>query len=193
LTQNSIGMWTLLMLPLFVTLETSLLAGLEHADKNWKQLLALPVPRSTVYLSKLLVTIALLWTAHAVLIAGTIASAALLQRLQPTFAFGAMPWRLLLEPMTKVSAAALFALSIQHWVSLRWQSFTAAMGFGMCAMFIGFVAVNSNEWGPWYPWSLTMHATRPGDAVKLIGTALAGAVVVASLGCWDFSRREVAS
>ena len=65
------------------------------------------------------------------------------------------------------------------------------MGFGMCAMFIGFVAVNSNEWGPWYPWSLTMHATRPGNGPQLIATALAGAVVVGALGCWDFTQREV--
>jgi len=193
LTQNSIGMWTLLMMPLFITLETSLLAGLEHTDKNWKQLLALPVPRATVYLSKLLVTIALLWTAHAVLAAGTVASAMLLQRLQPSFTFGAMPWRPLLEPLAKISVASLFALSIQHWVSLRWQSFTTAMGFGMCAMFIGFVAVNSAEWGPWYPWSLTMHATRPEHSTQLIATALGGAVVVCALGAWDFARGEVAS
>ena len=97
----------------------------------------------------------------------------------------------MLLPMAKISAAAMLALSIQHWVSLRWQSFTAAMGFGMCAMFIGFVAANSAEWGPWYPWSLTMHATRPGDSAQLVITALAGAIVVVAFGCWDFSRREV--
>jgi lantibiotic transport system permease protein len=192
LTQNTVGMWTLLMMPLFLTLETSLLAGIEHADRNWKQLLALPVPRASVYLSKLLVTIALLLTAHAVLAVGTIASAALLHRLQPSISFGAMPLRALFVPVAKISAASLLALSIQHWVSLRWQSFAAAMGFGMCAMFIGFVAVNSPEWGSWYPWSLTMHATRTEHAFRLIGGALLGALCVTAFGCWEFSRREVA-
>ncbi|MEO8028105.1 MAG: ABC transporter permease, partial [Bryobacteraceae bacterium] len=57
IVRNSVALWTILMMPLFVTLETSLLAGLEHTDKNWKTLLALPAPRWTIYASKLIVTI----------------------------------------------------------------------------------------------------------------------------------------
>ena len=32
--------WTLLMLPLFVTLQSALLSGLEHRNGQWKQLFA---------------------------------------------------------------------------------------------------------------------------------------------------------
>ena len=74
LAQNVTAMWTILLMPLFITLETSLLAGIEHADKNWKNLLALPAPRWSIYLSKLIVTVLLLWAAHAVLIALTTAA-----------------------------------------------------------------------------------------------------------------------
>ena len=35
-------LWVFLMLPLFVTLESALLAGLEHGERQWKHLLALP-------------------------------------------------------------------------------------------------------------------------------------------------------
>src|SRR5687768_8102979 len=40
--QSVLVLWALLMLPLFVTLESALLAGLEHANQQWKHLLALP-------------------------------------------------------------------------------------------------------------------------------------------------------
>ena len=37
--------WTVLMLPLFITLEAALVAGLDHAENQWKSLFARPVPR----------------------------------------------------------------------------------------------------------------------------------------------------
>lgn len=192
LVNNTVLLWTLLMMPLFVTLETSLLAGLEHTEKNWKHLLALPAPRWTVYMSKLAVAVAMLWAAHALLIVGTLASGTALRALQPALELSALPWSPLVLPLVKISASAMLALTIQHWVSLRWQSFTAAMGFGMCTMVIGFVAANSNEWGPRCPWSLALHTLRAGTAAShLLIASLGGAVVVAALGCREFSRREI--
>src|ERR1022692_3414415 len=162
MVRQTVEVWTLLMMPMFVTLETSLLAGLENTGKNWKSLLALPVlpgvfqacekrglentgknwksllalpsPRWTVYVSKLVVTITLLWAAHAVLIGGTIGSGLLLKLLHPALNLGRMPLSPFVLPMLRVSVSALLAVAIQHWVSLRWHSYTAAMGFGMCAM-----------------------------------------------------------
>jgi hypothetical protein len=181
------------MMPLFVTLETSLLAGLEHTDKNWKTLLALPAPRWTIYLAKLIVTIAMVWAAMAILAGGLIATATMLKYIQPVLKLGDMPLGLLLWPLLRVAVSCLLAVTIQHWVSLRWQSFTAAIGFGMTVMVMGFIAVNSATWGRWFPWSMPIHAIRKaatGEA-NLMLVAVAGAVVVAAVGCWEFSRREI--
>ena len=193
LSQNVTMMWTLLLMPLFITLETSLLAGLEHADKNWKNLLALPSPRWTVYFSKLLVAASLLWLAHLVLIAGTIVAGHFLMWEKPGLLPNGLPLRPIIVPMAKVSVGVLLALTIQHWVSLRWQSFTAAFGFGMMAMVLGFVAVNSGEWGPRVPWSMPLHLVRAGgqEAWTMLLTSFAVAAIVAAVGCWEFSRRDV--
>jgi hypothetical protein len=191
MSQNTIGLWTLLMMPMFVTLETSLLAGLEHADNNWKNLLALPAPRWMIYISKWLVTIALLWCAHAVLVGATFASGALLRQLRPILGIEELTADPLVSSMIEISALALVALTIQHWVSLRWRSFTVAMGFGMSAMVIGFVAVNSREYGYWWPWATPILALRPrpGQADPLLLT-LTASLVLAALGAWNFSRRD---
>lgn len=195
LTNNTIGLWTLLMLPMFVTLETSLLAGLEHTEKNWKSLLALPVPRWTIYVAKLLVVIAMLWAAHLVLFSLTYGSAWVLRATQPVLGLGVLPVTILVQPLLRISAAALFGLAIQHWVSLRWQSFPAALGFGMCVMILGFVAANSPDWGRWVPWSMPLFTSGLNRAVGVVNPlpiAVAGAVVVTTLGAWHFSKREIA-
>src|SRR5262245_25934891 len=49
---NNIVIWGLLMLTLYITLETALLAGLEHNQQGWKHLAALPIPRTAVYAAK---------------------------------------------------------------------------------------------------------------------------------------------
>ncbi len=193
LTRNTVQLWTLLMLPLFITLETSLLAGLEHTDRNWKFLLSLPIPKWTIYVAKLLVAVALVWVAHAVLIGGTLLSGVLLRQFVPAMKLGALPIATIADPVWKVSLAVLFAITIQHWVSLRWSSFVAAMGFGMGAMVVGFLAVNSAEYGPWVPWSLTLHTLRPrGDfwiSPMVYSAVLASLTAIA--GAWHFSRSEM--
>ena len=71
-------------------------------------------------------------------------------------------------------------------------SFVTAMGFGMSAMVAGFLAVNSAEYGPWVPWSLTLHTLMPrGTAVVNPMTYSAVAALVVGLaGAWHFTRRE---
>ena len=193
MVRQTVEVWTLLMMPMFVTLETSLLAGLENTGKNWKSLLALPAPRWTIYVSKLVVTISLLWAAHVVLIVGTIGSGMLLKSLYPSLSLGSMPLRPFVVPMLTVSVSALLAVAIQHWVSLRWPSYTVAMGFGMCAMIMGIFAVQSALLGSWFPWSLPIRAVLDtgGGQARIIAVAGIGAVIAATIGCWGFVRREI--
>ena len=193
MVHQTVEVWTLLMMPMFVTLETSLLAGLENSGSNWKSLLALPAPRWTIFISKLMVAIALLWAAHLTLVAATIGSGLLLKALMPGLNMGTMPLSPFVLPIIRVSLSALLAVAIQHWVSLRWHSFTVAMGFGMCAMIIGVFAVQSKEFGSWFPWSLPIRAVLDGavgvDRITVV--AVLGAILASIVGCREFVGREI--
>ncbi len=193
LVNNGVGMWTLLLMPLFITLETALLAGLEHHG-NWKSALTLPAPRWMIYAAKLMTAVVLLWAAHAVLACGLYAAAVILRSIQPALALTELPLTPLVRPIAVISVTSLLALTIQHWISLRWQSFTTPIGFGMFAMISGFVAANSMEWGRRWPWSLPLHAVRPTAAgeLDLVTVSLIGAFIVGIAGCIEFSRREIA-
>ncbi len=98
-----------------------------------------------------------------------------------------------LQRLLFFAVAVVSALAIQHWVSLRWQSYTVALGFGMCAMLIGIFAIQSTAFGSWFPWSLPIRAVLNGAAGqdRITAIAVAGATVAAIIGCWEFVKREI--
>lgn len=189
----SFALWAFLMMPLFVTLEAALLAGIEHGDRQWKHLLALPVPRSAHYLAK--------WTALAALLFGTaliftgliaIGGWALMH-IRPEVGLGGWPpWLWLLRRCTGMVVAALFMAAIQLWVSIRWSSFTIAVAAGMSATVAGFL-IGQSRWGHWYPWTMPVQlAIRDGQHAAFAITASAlGTAVVLAFSLWEFSRREL--
>ena len=74
LAQNILLFWALMMLPLFVTLETALLGGVDHNSQQWKHLYALPIPRWAIYAAKSIIALALIGASALVLWGETIAA-----------------------------------------------------------------------------------------------------------------------
>ena len=193
--QSVLVLWTILMLPLFVTLESALLAGLEHANQQWKHLLALPLPRGVHYLAKLLALVAMVALAMAALFLLIPLGGWALAQLQPGFGIaGPVPWAFLLPKVAMIFAAALLMVALQTWVAIRWRSFTIAVATGMTATVMGSLIGQSARFGHYYPWTMPMQIlARDGrhiDFVLVAGTC--GALVVTALALWDFLRRESA-
>ena len=198
LTQLTLLFWAALMMPLYIALEAALVAGLDHAENQWKSLLARPVPRWTWYIAKLIVVVAMLGASTAVLLCGILLAGAILPRLQRELAFGfPVPWASLFRQGTQVAGLAFLSVSIQHWVSLRWRSFSVVTGVGIVGMVVGYVASMSTfrnpDWPQYFPWSLPMLvlSRHPQDVEGALWFSVAIGLVVAAAGCFDFCRREV--
>lgn len=187
------ALWAFLMMPLFVTLEAALLAGIEHSDRQWKHLLALPVPRSAHYLAK--------WAALAGLLVGTalvfvgliaVGGWVLMNVRADSGLAGWPPWWLLLERCAGMVTAALLMAAIQLWISIRWSSFTIAVAAGMSATVIGFI-VGQSRFGHWYPWSMPaqLFLWEGRNAAFALTLSALGAAAVLALSLWEFSRREL--
>jgi len=192
--QGTLIVWTFLMLPLFVTLESALLAGLEHANHQWRHLLALPVPRGVHYLAKQFVLIGLVALAMAVLLVLIALGGWLLGHLQPRLGIaGPPPWELLLPRIGGVFAAALLIIALHTWLAIRWRSFTVAVSIGMVATVAGYLIGQSDRFGPLYPWSMPAQVLADkGERFEFVVIAsVLGAVVVTLIGFVDFLRREV--
>jgi hypothetical protein len=190
--------WAFLMMPLFLTLESALVAGLDHSENQWKSLLARPVARWTFYVAKLLVVMAMIAAATLLLLGGVVMDGLALKRLQSQVTFSIpIPWLAMVRECAQVAGLAFLALTLQHWVSLRWRSFAAPVGVGIVALVIGFSAFAATQqvaaWPQYFPWSLPMLvlSRRPINIEAVLWVSWAVGLVVAAAGCVDFCRREV--
>ena len=210
---QTLVLWCFVLLPLFVALEAALLAGLEHRENTWKQLFALPVRRWTVYVSKLVVGMALVCLSSLVLAAGTAFQGWLLLRFRPDLGVTSpVPWNLIFFRNFGFIPVVFLLLAILLWVAIRWRSFTVPMGVGIAGTFIGVMLLRtlknsvSTPRGPFlaslFPWSLPYvmiaplsNSSLPETTAGLRETALLvgvlGGLFVSVLGCWDTIRRDV--
>lgn len=192
-SQSVFALWLFLMLPLFVTLQSALLAGLEHGERQWKHLLALPVPRSVHYLAKLLMLAAMLAAAFGLLLLLLPVGGLVLMWLKPQFGLAGSPdWPWLLASAARAYAAALLIVALQTWIAIRWRSFTVAVSVGMGATVAGFLIGQSERFGHWYPWTMPLQVLA-GNGVHasfVVVAGLVGGSLVAALGLADFLRRE---
>ena len=191
--QSILVLWFFLMLPLFVTLQSALLAGLEHGERQWKHLLALPAPRAVHYLAKLLMLVGMVLAAFLVLVALIPAGGLILMLVKPALGLAGWPdWGWLLGRAASGFAACLLIIALQTWVAIRWRSFTVAVSVGMSATVVGFLVGQSERFGHWYPWSMPMQvlASEGRHLGFVLWAGVAGGLLVAAAGLADFLRRE---
>lgn len=189
--------WAILMLPLFVTLETALLAMLEHQNKMFKQLFALPVRRGAVYAAKLAGGMILAGVSILSLYLETIAAGGIIWLIRPEAApRGDFPWILLLQAAGLLFACTWLLTALHSFVALYWPSFVVAATTGVIGTISGFVVINSESWSKYYPWSIpAIFLVQYVKGVWLwpaFLTAIPGGLAAAVIGGWLFSRREVA-
>jgi ABC-2 type transport system permease protein len=198
LSRVNLQFWGLLMLPMYVTLQTALIAGLDHSDNQWKALFARPVPRWTIYAAKLIVVTAMVAVSAAVLVTGVMAEGKTLHWWNAGLEFGAsVPVATIAGQAAQMTALAFLFLSIQHWVSLRWKSFSVAVGFGIVALVTSFAMLLAagpyGAWPQYFPWSLPMLviARQPGNIGMALWICVITGIVASAAGCIDFCKREI--
>jgi hypothetical protein len=146
--------WGIFFLPLFITLQTALLAGTEHNGKMWKLLFAQPVRQVDILWAKVAIAFIVIGISQALMLPLTLTGGLLLGRLNPALGF---------EPVIPLAQIALLdgvvyvlsfiALALQVWVSLKWESFVTAVSFGIIATVSAIIVVNSSI-ATFYPWTM---------------------------------------
>jgi hypothetical protein len=188
---NSLQIWAVFMMPLLITLETALLNGIEHSDKQWKHLFALPVPRHAVYFSKIIVAQGLTLVSTLVLAVLTVIVGVVATYLRPEFAnVGPAPYAWIVKYALLVWLAAWLIMAIHTWISIRWSGFPIALGVGIAGTFFALFAAGA--WiGKFYPWLLPLNLFLDGRFTSALVLGIGGGIVAAVLGCLEFVRRDV--
>ncbi len=189
--------WTGFFFPLFLGLETSLLAAVEHRAEGLRRLFVLPIRRTTLYLAKQTATYLLIASSFFLLSAGIVAAGLLLRMVGPEVGFEAPPPMVLLIRLAVVAAlASSFMVAIQTWVALLRKDVAAPIGVAVLATasMLALDAFDANL-GAYHPWSY------PGEAIRAVladvddpGWWIAGGItgiLFAVVAGWSLGRRDV--
>lgn len=145
----------MLFLPLLTGIFAAMVCRYEHAGGGWKQLLALPVSRSHVYLVKFALVMALLAATQLLFLVVLLLTGGLLGFDEP------IPWAALLRSAAGGWVACLPLAALQLLVSTAWSSFAAPLAVNVILTLPNLLVVNSAEYGPYYPWAQPMLAMMP--------------------------------
>ena len=195
-------LWCILALPLLITLEAALLAGLEHSEHHWKDLFALPIPRWSVYAAKLLTAALLIALSLLVLAVGLGILGTLLNGIRPSLGLTPpVPWLDIFSGVAKMFGASLLLLALTTWVAVRWSSFAVPCAVGIVGTVVGLtldISARSDFWARLFPWSMPISAVARidqyrtlEDHVIAIVFGVIGGLIVSALGAWDIARRDV--
>lgn len=202
------GAWrvaTTLLLPMFVVLLASLLTSIEDQASGWKHLHALPVPRGAVWVSKLLVLLALNALAQAWFLLLLLVSGGVLAVLRPELGFGEHlpPLGPLLALLLRTWVSSLGILGVQFALSLWRRGFVLPVGVGMAGSVAALTLLSWKHIG-WIPFAgpmLTVASVwgKASEAVR-VPLALAphewkslawlGVALLATAGLQHWQRRE---
>ncbi|MDX8361591.1 ABC transporter permease [Cytobacillus sp. IB215316] len=169
-------------LVLGIAIITSMIANIEHQVNSWKQLLALPVSRITVFSSKLYLSAMLLFLSCLLLGIGSII-------LGFIFKFGvSIPYIQLLKVSFYPFFAALPILTLQIWLSIVFKNQAIPLTIGILGGVLSMYSIMLPDWIFW-KWPMLIN-----DWSKVEYTVLAGILVgmiIFMLSLIDFGRRDV--
>lgn len=182
---NNIAAFVPVALYLGGTLLCSMWAGIEHQEGGWKQLLALPVSRTTVFMAKLILILVLIFISCLLLSAGSMILGLLLGcKIELT------PYKDILRIGLLSYAATLPVLMLQLWLSLSFRNQTLPVSIGLilsvCSMFTMF----SSEWVP-LTWPYL--AWSSGYSALFSGAGLLLGMLLLLPGALHFARKDVSA
>ena len=188
---SSLQIWAVFMMPLLIALETALLNGIEHSDRQWKHMFALPVPRHAVYVSKVVVAMGLIFISTWVLSVLTVIAGIVSTYLRPELAnAGPIPFGWFAKYTTLVWLASWMIIAIHTWVATRWSGFPIPLGAGIGGTFFALFAASASI-GKFYPWLLPMNLFIDGRFKTAIVLGIIGGIGATIIGCLEFVRRDV--
>ncbi|MFX3636147.1 MAG: ABC transporter permease [Candidatus Pristimantibacillus sp.] len=164
-----------------ITLVCSLLANVEHGTSSWKQLLALPISRTTVFAAKFALSAILIAFSCLLLAIGTVVLGLLLK-----FGWDDIPVLAILRISFFPYFAAFPGLALLLWLCMTVKNQALPITLGV--LISVFTIVPLTEWLP-ISWPLLGYA-GPHQEI-FVGAGLGCGLIIFILGAFHFNRKDV--
>lgn len=185
--------YSLLFLPLISGVFATTICRYEHQAGGWKQLLALPVTRGKVFFAKYLLVVLLVLVIQLLYLC-TIYGVGVIKGFTDPFPMDVV-WKCIIGGW--VATWPLIAL--QLWMSILFKSFAAPLAVNVIFTLPSILAVNSERFGPYYPWAqpfLMMYIGGSSDDVFFVPweqllTVVGGSFALFFLGGYLYFQRKM--
>ncbi|GAA0292052.1 hypothetical protein GGQ92_002610 [Gracilibacillus halotolerans] len=178
----NVSTFTPLALVLGVVILTSFMTSVENETNAWKQLIAFPVTKISVYLSKLTVLALLLFISSFLLMLFTLGFGMILE-LQ-----GQIPYGKLLKHSFYPYFAVTPVLALQLWIAIVSKNQGVPIAVGVLGVILTYSAYLLPDWMIWKWPSLINEWDEPLINV-LLGVGVGSLLYI--IGMFDFVRRDV--
>lgn len=165
------------------TLICSLIANVEHQMSSWKQLLALPISRTSVFMAKLLLCLLLVAASCLLLSGGTVVLGLILG-----FKADLIPYWDVLRIGFMSYIAALPVIALQLWFSLVNRNQTLPVALGITLSLTSIFSMSLSEW---VPLTWPYMAWDSSNRLLFSGAGLLLGMLVLLPGAVHFARRDV--
>lgn len=174
--------FTPLALVLGIAILTSLMTSIENETNAWKQLIALPVSKMNVYLSKFTVLTFLFWVSSCLLFVFTLAYGLVLDLGED------IPYKLILQYGFYPFFAALPVLALQLWVATVSHNQAIPITTGIFGVILTFSAAQLPNWVIW-KWPYLLQ--DGGNLITNVYLGIGFGLLLYIFGMLDFTRRDV--
>lgn len=181
---------------LFLPLITGVLAGVvcryEHQAGGWKQLLALPITRGNVFVSKYVLLMFLVFVIQ-LLYLGAIYGVGMVKGFTDPF-----PLEIVWKSILGGWVATFPLVALQLWMSMLFKHFAAPFAVNVVFTLPTILVVHSERFGPYYPWAQPfsmMHIGGSTDDVFFVPweqllTVVGGSFILFFLGGYLYFQRK---
>lgn len=139
--------YALLFLPLLTGVLAGLICRYEHQAGGWKQLLATPITRGQIFVAKYVILMAVILIIQLIYLVAVFA-VGWIKGFSDPFPF-AIIWKTILGGWL----ATFPLVALQLGLSVMWKSFAAPFAVNVVFTLPNIFAVNSDQFGPYYPWA----------------------------------------
>lgn len=178
----NVNTFTPLAIVLGIAILTSLIASIENETNAWKQLIALPVSKMSVYLSKFTVLLSLLFISSFLLMVFT-----LLYGIFLDLGTG-IPYADLFKYSFFPCLASLPILALQLWIATVSQHQGITITTGILGVILTYSADDLPDWMIW-KWPLLMNEWHDPMVNVVLGIGVGSLLYI--IGMFDFTRRDV--
>jgi hypothetical protein len=188
---------SVVFLPLFILLCSTLLPQIEHRNNTWKQVLTSPQRLWQIYLSKFLVVQLLILVFLLAYLPLMYLSAWLFGTIYPVFQFAdhALNWKLVVMNILETYVSVFAIAAIQFWLGMRFRNFIIPLAIGLVLWFVSCILLMEmhSTTARYFPFSLPILINFS-KYQFMLGTLLwcsvAYMVGFTAIGYADFTMRK---